>query len=236
MVGLSSVRCHWRTYSLKIIVSISHCRIISKLCKAPPRAPPIACENGVDVYSVVTDTREGPAWLFQSDELYRARLSSLSASVLFSSAKSCSGNLHKIYCNRSSSISKIIDHYVLERNLFVSSVRNGNNIFSQDLLCDFVEHTERLYGIPVAALLREPPFKLSTCFERRPHISGGLQWFHETTDELVRRLRKLSFKALLCELRKILAHRRPAYDLENHQITLNNFTFCVASFICLLSA
>ena len=131
------------TLSLEYLQSkkYSHCQVVTKLCKVSPGAL-FACDSDVDVYSVVA--RKGPAWLFRSEELCRGHLSQLPASVLLSVAKLCSGDLHKFYCNKPSSISKIIEHFVLERNMFLSAVRSGTNIFSQDILRDFVEHTERL--------------------------------------------------------------------------------------------
>jgi len=56
----------------------------------------------------------------------------------------------------------------------------------------------------------------------RPSLSGGLQWFHESIDELVHRLRSFSANALLGELKKIPAHRRPVYDSVSHRKTSNH--------------
>jgi hypothetical protein len=202
------------TLSLEKIQSknYSHCQIVSRLCRAPPPVPPSSSQI-LNLYSVIA--QKEPAWLFHSNDLYRLHLSHLPAPVLLSAAKSCSRDPQKVLRNKTTYISTIIDHFILERNIFISAVRNGATTFSQDSLCIFVERTEQLYGSSVAALLREAPFQLSHRLRRlvhRPSSSGGLQWYHESIDELVRRLCTFSAGALLSELKKIPVHH---YFLEN---------------------
>lgn len=146
------------TLSLRTLQSkkYSHCQIVSKLCRTSFVVPPSAKHN-IDVYSVMAEKE--PAWLFYSDNLYRLHLSQLHGSVLSSAVKSCSETEVKspqeVSRYKTAFISKIIDHFVSQRSNFISAVRNGIIIFSQDILCTFVEQTERLYGASVAALLRE---------------------------------------------------------------------------------
>jgi hypothetical protein len=183
----------------------SHCQIVSRLCKAPPPVCPSASQI-LELYSVVA--QEEPAWLFHSVELLRLHLSHLPAFILSFAANACSSDTRKVYRNRSSCISIIVDHFVLERDLFISAERDQMTAFSQDRLCKFVEHIKRLHGTSVAALLRENQFQLSPCLKRRPSISGSLHWFHESIDELVHRLCSgFSADALRGELKKIPAHR-----------------------------
>ena len=200
----------------------SHCQIVSRLCKASLPVPPSASRI-VDLYSVIA--KEEPAWLCYPVELYRLHLFDLPAPILSFAAKSCSSDTLPVKAcrDKSSCISIIIDHFILERNIFISAMRNQTTTFSQESLCIFVGHIERLYGTSVAALLREPPFQLSPCLVHRPSLSGGLQWFHESIDELVRRLRSsFSADALRGELKKIPAHRRPVYDSRHHHKTSNS--------------
>ena len=98
-------------------------------------------------------------------------------------------------------------------------------MFSRERLCAFVEHTERLYGASVAALLREPPFQLSPRLAvHRPSHSGDLQWFMSLLtcwfiDCVVAFRLMLYFKVR--ELKKIPAYRRPVYDSKSHNKTSN---------------
>lgn len=140
-------------YLLGVKFSVQY-MICSYVCR-PSLVAPLSGQN-VDVYSVIP--QEEPAWLFHSENLYRLHLSQLPPPVLAFAAKPCSTDPQKVPRKKSSSISKIIDHFVSERNIFIPAVRNGATIFSQDRMCIFVDHTERLYGASVAALLRGPPF------------------------------------------------------------------------------
>ena len=138
----------------------THCQIISRLCTVTQLVP-LAASHTDKIYNVIS--QKIPAWLFHSDELFRLHLSQLPFAVLYFVVKSCcaSGSPQKSSRNKTSLVSNIIDHFISERNVFVSAIRNGTIIFSQDNLCDFVKHTEKLYGTSVAALLRESPFLLS---------------------------------------------------------------------------
>ena len=113
-------------------------------------------------------------------------LSHLPAPGLASATKSDSADPH-LPRNETSSNSKIIDHFVSERSVYLAAARNGS-AFSQDRRCAFVEQAERLYGPSVAALLHEPPFLLSLWLVHSPPVADGLQWFDEFIDELVHRL------------------------------------------------
>ena len=187
-----------------------HCQIVSRLCRASLVVP--LSDPCINVYSVIA--QEEPAWIFHSEDLYHLHLSQLPAPVLASAAKSCSTSrdFQNIPHNKTSFISIIIDHFVSECGVFLAAVRDGT-VFSQDKMCAFVEHTEWLYGSSIAALLCELPFLLSPRLMHRPSVPEGLQWFHESIDELVHRLHtSFSTDALLCELKKIPGHRQPVYD------------------------
>ena len=192
--------------------------MVSRLCRASLAVP--LSDSSINVYSVIA--QEEPTWLFHSDDLYRLHLSQLPAPVLTSAAKSWSRDPQSIPRNtgKTSSISNTIDHFVSEHGVFLAAMRDGT-VFSQDKMYAFVEQTERLYGSSVAALLGELPFSISPCLLHRPSVPEGLQWFHESIDELVHRFHSSSTDALLRELKKIPGHGRPVYDLVSRHKTSN---------------
>ena len=103
--------------------SYSHCQIISRLCKAS-HAPQAPSANQINkLYSAVV--QEEPAWLFQSEDLYCLHLSQLPAPILSFAAMSCSKDSKQVHHNKTSSIFVIINHFVLEHNIFLSDVRNA---------------------------------------------------------------------------------------------------------------
>ena len=182
----------------------AHCQIVSRLCGVSLITP--LSDLGIGpVYIVLA--QEKPAWLSYSGELYRLHLSYLPASVLALTAKSCSTDPKNMTHNKTSFISNIINHFLSECNVFLATtVRDGHVLF-QDKLYVFIEHTECIYGSSIAALLREPPFFLSHHLVHRHSLLGGLQWFHESIDELVHRLHSFSTDELLCAIKKIPGHR-----------------------------
>ena len=95
----------------------AHCQIVSRLCRASFVVP--QSDSCIEVYSVIA--QEEPAWLFHSDDLYRLHLSQLPAPVLASAAKSCSRDPKNIPRNKTSSISKIIDHFADESSIRIEA-------------------------------------------------------------------------------------------------------------------
>jgi hypothetical protein len=74
----------------------------------------------------------------------------------------------------------------------------------------------------VAALLREAPFTIGPQVNRESICSDKSLWFNETVDELVRRLHSFSMESILTHIKKIPAHRRPAYNSKSVCKTLNS--------------
>lgn len=106
------------------------------------------------IFNIVANKQR--TWLFYPDATYHLHLSHLSMSVLAAPVKSCSQPGCVIPQNKTHFISKIIDHFISERNVFFRTSRPKLPQVAtphRDNICAFVSCMEHLYGEVVAGLL-----------------------------------------------------------------------------------
>ena len=209
-------------YGISRDVTILQVLILSKLCKSNFLiCSSTSCYQHVNVYNVVV--HKEPLWLFYSEDLYS--LNGLSIPVLAEILKSCCGGMLNLCFTKSLYISRIVNHFIAECKLFFPDVTNNTVVdrFSQENICEFIEHMERLYSNLNAALFREPSFSLSNQLVHRPVGADGVLWLHKSIDLLVESLcsSQLSFNMLLTEMKKNPNHCHPLYDSQNFCTTLH---------------
>ena len=212
--------------TLKVLESCkyTHCWLFSRLhgkCFPLKVLAALPLES-TGTFNIIAN--EEPAWLFHSDMLYHSHLSPLAASILAMAVKSCSEGPDNQTMPRQKAmyVSKIIDHFSSERHRYILACRAKPSATSRVDVCSFVERMERLYGQDVSALLRELPFIINPQVNRESIRSDKPSWFNETVEELASRLHSFSMESILLHIKKIPAHRRPAYISRSRPKTLNS--------------
>ena len=212
--------------TLKVLESCkyTHCWLFSRLhgkCFPLKVLAALPLES-TGTFNIIAN--EEPAWLFHSDMLYHSHLSPLAASILAMAVKSCSEGPDNQAMPRQKAmyVSKIIDHFSSERHRYILACRAKPSATSRVDVCSFVERMERLYGQDVSALLRELPFIINPQVNRESIRSDKPSWFNETVEELASRLHSFSMESILLHIKKIPAHRRPAYISRSRPKTLNS--------------
>lgn len=205
----------------------THCWVLSRLyekCLSPKlrvtfTAPPVEATN---VFNSVAN--KVPAWLHYSEALYHLHLSYLSLPILSGTVKKLQQANWQILRNKQRCVSKIVDHFILERNTHYSTCTHRVSTTLRDNICSFVDCMEVLYGKDVAALLRETPFSISAQANRNLNFScnSELSWFNESVENLARRLRSFTMQCIVSHIEKIPGHRRPTSNSSgSHQKILN---------------
>lgn len=215
------------TVTLKDLESckFTHCRLFSRLYRKcfPQKLSAALALESIRLFDIIAN--EELTWLFHSDTLYRLHLSPLSASVLPMAVKSCSQpGSQAIPRQKAIYISTIIDHLFSERSRYLLACRAKSSATPRDDLCSFIERMEHLYEPDVAALLREALFTIGPQVNQESICSNKSLWFNETVDELVRRLHSFSMESILTHIKRIPAHRRPAYNSKSVRKTSNSLT------------
>ena len=127
-----------------------------------PVAPSL--EN-IGIFNIIAN--KDPTWsrLYYSFRTYHLHLSQASVSVLAAAVKSCTehhAGSRKVPRKKEMYISKIIHHFISERNRYIlkSSPKfsYSKSDTSRNRICSFVDRMELLYGQYVATILRETPF------------------------------------------------------------------------------
>jgi hypothetical protein len=222
-VSLEDLESHYYT----------HCWLLSRLrgkcsslnSRVLSTAPSLPLENA-NVFNIIAN--KDPTWLCYSNASYRLRLSQLSVSILADAVKSCSLPSSQVIPRKKEMyISKIVDHFISERNRYILTSRAKFSSTPRDNVCSFVDRMEHLYGQNVAALLREPPFAISSQLNRGSFPFDELSyqpelWFNETVDELIRKLNSFTIESIVSHIKKIPVHRRPTYSTTSRRKTLNS--------------
>ena len=204
-----------------------------------PVAPSL--EN-IGIFNIIAN--EDPTWLYYSYRTYHLHLSQASVSVLAAAVKSCTephAGSRKVPRKKEMYISKIIHHFISERNRYIlkSSPKFSYSKAdtSRNRICSFVDRMELLYGQDVATMLRETPFAVSPQVNREfvsTHDSE-LSWFHEAIEELVLRLQTLSMECIITHIMKIPGHRRPTSHPKSQRKTRNSLADHVLRRVTFLS-
>jgi len=111
----------------------THCRLLSRLLgkHLPLIVPALAT---IDVFNIIAN--EEPTWLFYSDTSYLLHLSPLPASTLAMAVKTCSqSGSQAMPRQKAMYLSKIIDHFLSERNKFILTSRASSSATSQNSIC-----------------------------------------------------------------------------------------------------
>jgi len=209
---------HWLSFYYLESSRYSHCKFLSTFGCEMPTAANINHSSPVDSSLPYIFDKELPAWLFYTEDLYELHLSDLSISVLAAAAKSCLQSSKKCSLperKKSCYISTIVSHFVANHSQLISSSSSNGLCYGA-----FVDYTEQIYSKTVAALLREPPFRLAPVINRT--LNTTLLFFNESVDELVARLCVIPQKNLTNIIKQIPAHRRPVLSGVSHQKMSNS--------------
>ena len=184
----------------------THCWVLARLYEK-------CCSN---IFNVVRNKK--PIWLQYADASYYFNLSYLSLSVLIKTVNSLQLATRDVLRSKERCVSKLVDHFLLERNAYLSS-------FPRDDISSFVNLMDDFYGKDIAALFRETPFSISVQANRNIKVSGDseLSWCTEPVEELVHRLHSFSVQGIVSHIHNIPGHRRPTLNSgRSHRKILNS--------------
>ena len=206
----------------------THCRVLVRLFEKRHGLPPkLACVKftapPTNVFYIVANKE--PAWLHYSEAWYCLHLTHLSLPILTATVKRLKLGSSLVYRSKEKCVSKIVDHFMLERNAYHSTYKHHFGPTPRDNIRLFVQFMEVLYGKDIATLLRETPFLISAQANRNLNFTkdSHLAWFNESTKELSRRLHSFSMHCIVSYINKIPGHRRPVLDSSSsHPKILNS--------------
>jgi len=175
----------------------THCWVLFRLfekCLLPKTRRVISTASPTNVFNIVAN--KDPTWLHYSEASYCLHLMHLSLPILTATVKNLQLGSSLICRSKEKCVSKIVDHFMLERNTYYSIYKNGKDI---------------------AALLRETPFLISAQANRNLIFSKDsvLAWFNETAEELFWRLHssRFSIQCIVLKRMELLPNNTPAKNI-----------------------